>query len=218
MAIDLQSELTALRRTILTMGAEVESRINLAIVALTKRDAEAARTVREGDDEIDAMEIEIEQECLRILALSQPVAGDLRFVLAVMRINSEVERIADMARGIAKRALDLQRCETIELPDAVVEMAAQVQQMYSKALVALAEEDATIAQRVRESDQRVDDLQKEVFVWVQREIPDHVEATQAAIDVLSVARKLERIADVSTNIAEDIIFLTEGSLVRHAQA
>lgn len=218
MAIDLQTELTSLRRAILTMGAEVESRITLAIAALVDRDAKAAHDVRTGDDEIDAMEIQIEQECLRILALSHPVAGDLRFVLAVMRINTEFERIADMARGIAKRALDLQRREPMPLPKVIVEMATQAHRMYARALAALAEGDTAAAQRVRQSDQRVDDLQKEVFSWVQEQIPDHVESTQSAIDILSVARKLERIADVSTNIAEDIIFLTEGSLVRHAEA
>jgi len=215
MAIDLQSELTSLRRTILTMGAEVESRIILSITALVDNNAEAAEIVRAGDDVIDAMEIQIEQECLQILALSHPVAGDLRFVLAVMRINTEFERIADMARGIAKRALDLQRRDPMPLPEIIVEMATQARSMFSCALAALAEGDAAAARRVRQSDQRVDDLQKEVFSWVQEQIPAHVESTESAIAMLSVARKFERIADVSTNIAEDIIFLTEGSLVRH---
>ena len=215
MAIDLQYELTALRRTILTMGAEVESRINLAIMALVENNAEAAEIVRSGDDVVDAMEIEIEQECLQILALSHPVAGDLRFVLAVMRINSEFERIADMARGVAKRSLDLQRHDPMPLPNIIVEMATQAQSMFSRALAALTDGDAIAAQRVRQSDQRVDDLQREVFSWVQEQIPAHVECTESAIAILSVARKFERIADVSTNIAEDIIFLTEGSLVRH---
>lgn len=218
MPIDLPSELTDLRRSILSMGASVEQRLNQSIRALFEFDTEAGRFVKAHDDDIDRMEVDIEAECLKVLALSQPVAGDLRFVLAVMRINNNLERIADMARGIAKRALDLDKLNPPPFPDALVKMAEETRGMFSNALASLADQDAVLARRVREHDERVDDLQKEIFVWVQREIPRHVEQTSAAIDILSAARKFERIADLCTNIAEDVIFLTEGSLVRHAEA
>jgi len=218
MPINLATELTDLRRSILAMGAAVEQRLNQAIRALFDFDVDAGEFVRTHDDEIDRMEIEIEQECLKVLALSQPVASDLRFVLAVMRINSTLERIADMARGIAKRALHLDKLNPPPFPDALRRMAEETRGMFSNALASIADEDAVLARRVREHDERVDDLQKEVFLWVQHEIPRHVEQTHAAIDILSAARKLERIADLCTNIAEDVIFLTEGAVVRHGKA
>ncbi len=215
MAINLHDELIDLRRSILAMGAEVEQRLKLASRALFEFDRDAADYVRGSDDEIDRMEIDIEEGCLKVLALSQPVASDLRFVLAVMRINGNLERIGDNARSIAKRALDLDKLNPPPFPEALTRMSTETLGMFSAALASLADEDPTLANRVRATDDRVDDLQKEIFVWVQNEIPQHVEQTQAAIDILSAARKYERIADLATNIAEDVIFLTEGSLVRH---
>lgn len=215
MPMQLLKELVDLRRNILTMGAAVEQRIHWAMRALLEGDMEAAQLVRKGDNEIDRMEIINEEECLRILALTHPVAGDLRFVLSAMRINTNLERIADMARSVAKRAVDLHQLRTVETPPSLAAMATETEHMFVSAMKALADEDADLAHRIRKDDQRVDDLQKEVFAWAQVEIPRHVEATEAAIDVLSIARKLERIADVCTNIAEDVIFMSKGSLVRH---
>lgn len=215
MPIDLVEELTALRRTILRMGAEVEQRVHRAIDALVHHDVEAAMDVRRGDQKIDQMEVGIEEECLRVLALSNPVAGDLRFVLAVMRINSNLERIADMAKGIAKRVLDLEHLRSMEMPESLRTMAEESHRMLSDAMEALADQDVALAQQVRAADDRVDHLQKEIFAWAIREIPRHVENTEAVIDVLSITRKFERIADVATNIAEDVIFLIKGAIVRH---
>ncbi len=216
MPIDLPVKLTELKQAILVMGANVEHRVKQATMAILNRDEAAAATVRAGDDEIDRMELDIEEECLRILALSHPVAGDLRFVLAVMRINSELERIADLARSIAKRAQDLQRMETLSFPPGLKLMAEETRGMLSGVLTALSDQDAEFARRIRLADDRVDDLLKEIFAWIQEEIPRHVEHTEQAIDVLSVARKLERIADLATNMAEEVIFLIEGEIVRHS--
>jgi len=215
MAIVLSTELTELRKSILTMGAAVEQRINQSIQAMLTHDLAAAEAVRSGDDEIDEMEVRIEQECLRVLALSHPVAGDLRFILAVMRINGYLERIADHAHSIAKRVLDLEHLPAIKVPETLLKMIDETRQMFTSALKSLADDDTELARRVRRSDQRVDDLQKEMFAWVKQEIGNKGGSSDAVIDLLSVARKLERIADVSTNIAEDVIFVTEGSVVRH---
>jgi phosphate transport system protein len=218
MPIKLQSELMTLRRMILTMAAGVEQRVRNAIRSLLQDDHDLAQTVRRGDREIDEMEVDIESECLRILALTAPVAGDLRFVLAVIRINNDLERVADMAKGIAKRVLDLHEKGYIEMPKALRDMASSAEQMLHDSVAALANEDAELCRRIRRSDQHVDDLLKEIFAWVQSEIPAHVERTAAAIDVLSIARKLERIADLATNIAEDVVFVIEGSVIRHTRA
>ncbi len=163
------------------------------------------------------MDVGIESECLRILALSQPVAADLRLVLSVLRMNTDLERVGDEAKSIAKRVLDLQSSDPLPLPSMLREMADASKSMLGNALTALSEGDSDLCRRVRRADQQVDDLQKEVFAWVQEEIPRHVEATRSAIDILSVARRFERIADLSTNIAEDVIFLIEGAQVRHVK-
>lgn len=215
MAIDLQSELTECRRAILSMGAAVEQRVNHVIDAMLQNDFDVARGVRRGDAEIDAMDLDIEAECLRILALSQPVAGDLRFVLAVMRINGDLERIGDCAKSIGKRVMALTKGQPIAVPPSLVDMASATREMLSNALEAFADEDVPLSRQVRRDDQRVDDLQKEIFAWVQEQIPRDVDSTKAAIDILSIARKLERISDLCTNIAEDVIFFVEGSVVRH---
>jgi len=221
MPVDLQEELDEIRQSILMMGAEVEHRVKISTSALIAGDIGPVSVVIEGDDEIDQMEVAIEQRGLRILALSQPVATDLRMVLATMRIGGLYERVGDLARGVAKRAVDLQKHYAMEdsqpfkLPRPLVSMAVASQEMLVDANRALAEQEIDLARSIRAADDRVDDLQKEIFVWAQREIPRHVDWTAAAIDILSVARKLERIADLSTNIAEEIIFLVDGSIVRH---
>ena len=215
MPINPKTELTQLRRAILTLGAAVEQRVAKVVEALVNHDVEVARFVRTSDTEIDEMEVDIEEECFRALALTQPVAGDLRFILSVLRINNELERIADLAKGIAKRVLHMETEAPVIIPPALTEMAYSALKMLSDALSSLANHDANLCRSVRRSDQRVDDLQKEIFAWVHSEIPRHVEVTQGAIDVLSIARALERIADMSTNIAEDVMFLIEGSVVRH---
>lgn len=216
MAIDLQQELTQLRRNILGMAASVEVRVNQAIDSLLNRDIATARSVRTSDSEIDRMEVDIEAECLRILALSQPVAGDLRFVLSVIRINNNLERLGDLAKSIAKRTLDLAKLAPIDPPEALERMADETRQMLTNTMQALTDEDVDLAARVRRSDERVDDLQREVFSWIQEEIPQRVERTKPALDLLSAARKMERIADHCTNICEDVIFLSAGEVVRHA--
>lgn len=213
--LDLQKELVTLRRNILAMGAAVEQRVSKAIEALLDHDLDAARFVRSGENEIDNMDIEIEAECLRILALSHPVATDLRFVLSVLRINTELERIGDLANGISKRVIALAAETPIELPPALSEMAGSALKMLSDVLTAFSNEDAQTCRVVRRADKRVDDLHKEIFTWVHKEVPAHPQAIQPVVEMLSIARALERIGDAASNIAEDVIFLLEGSIVRH---
>ena len=214
MSIDLPAELTLLRRSILEMCGIIEIRFDQALQGIFQLKKDPALKVRHGDKDVNEMEMEIEAICLRILALSQPVAGDLRFVLAVMRINNNLERIGDLEKSIAKRALSLIK-SPMDLPSGLSVMADTTRDMLHACIQSLADEDAEKARKVRQSDQIVDDLQKEVIAWVQREIPKQLDSASAAIDIMSIARKLERIADISTNIAEDVIFLAEGSLVRH---
>jgi phosphate transport system protein len=217
MSIDLVKELSEVRRMILEMAWRVQTQVDRVIAALEKRDIVLAREVKLADEAINHLELQIENECLRIFALGQPLAGDLRFVLAVLRINSNLERIGDKAKTIAKRIIDLIDCAPLNLPPVLLDMARESRAMLHEALTGLEHEDATLCRHVRTSDDRVDAMQKELFNWAHAEIPQHVEATHAVIDILSISRALERIADLSSNIAEDVIFIVEGTVVRHTR-
>lgn len=217
MAIDLHKELLSLRREILNMGAIVEQRVRGAVEALENGDLDLARQIKGGDKEIDDLEVHIESECLRVLALGSPVASDLRFVLTVLRIDGQLERIGDLARSIAKRVIGLNVLPTIELPSALVDIGHAARGMLSDALAALSAEDANLCRQVRAADERVDDLRREVFYWGRDEMPKRLDASQAIIDILSIAGKFERIGDLSNNIAGDVIFLVEGAIVRHTK-
>jgi len=212
---ELSQELTELRRALLTMSAGAEQRVRLALDALILRDIAAAREVRHNDREIDEMEVDVEAECLRILALHQPVATDLRFVLASVRISSELERVADLAKGIAKRVIDLDEHAPVEYPKPLIEMGDATKQMLSDALKALSELDVELAESVRRADKFVDARQRDCFDWADVELPAHIDQAHSIVDVLFIVRALERIGDHATNIAEDVIFHVGGDIVRH---
>ncbi len=213
---DLHSSLTALRRSILTMGAAVEEHVEECLGIFLRGDREAARMAISRDRIIDQMDLRVEAECVQVLALYAPVARDLRFVLAVLRIDNDLERIADLAKGVAKRTLHGDESATFEKPAALSLMIEHTLRMLADALKALADNDADLARKVRASDQIVDDLQRRIYDWASAEIPENVQWTGSAINVLSVTRAVERIADLSTNIGEDVVFMTEGSVVRHS--
>jgi phosphate transport system protein len=215
MAVDLRNEMVELRRNLLAMGAAVEQRVTRVIESMIENDLSMAESVKAGDAEIDRMEVELESSCMRLLALAQPVAGDLRLILAVIRISGELERVADLARGVAKKLIKIAAIDVLTMPPAMTDLAFATRTMLSDVLAALANEDAALCRQVRRSDQRVDDLYKEILIWGREEIPSHPEATAAAIDALTIAQRFERIADMTTNIAEDVIFLVEGRIVRH---
>ena len=216
MAIDLQTEMLTLRRNLLAMGAATEQRLSLATSALVEGNVDAARTVKGGDAEIDAMEVDLETQCMRILALGSPVAHDLRFVLSVIRISADFERIADLSRGIAKKVLRWGNGNgPTEVPGALADMASSASAMLGDVLAALSDEDVERCREIRRADRRVDDLNKEVVATSRQLIHDDVSRTAEAIDMMQIAQRLERIADIATNIAEDVIFLAEGRVVRH---
>jgi phosphate transport system protein len=216
MAIDLQTELLNLRRSLLAMGAATERRVGLAVRALVEADVAAAQEVKASDAEIDTMEVELETQCMRILALGSPVAHDLRFVLSVVRISGDFERIADLSRGIAKKVVRWSAgAGPTEVPGTLADMATSAQSMMADVLAALADEDAELCREVRRADRRVDNLNKEVIATSRQLIQDDPTLTAEAIDIMQIAQRLERIADITTNIAEDVIFLVEGRVVRH---
>lgn len=215
MAQHFLREIETLKKKILAVGAVVEERISQAITAVVKHDAVLAQQVAEGDDEIDEMEVEVEEDCLKILALYQPVAIDLRFVVAVLKMNNDLERMADTAVNIARRAEYLANYPQVDLPSNLTDMTQKVQTMVKQSLDALVEGDTALARKVCVSDREVDQLNKEMHVRIQQEIRAHPEQVERLIHTLSISRHLERIGDLATNVAEDVIYTVEGEIVRH---
>lgn len=215
MSKHLQHQIEALKQKILLVGTLVEDAIAKAISALVNRNGDLARAIIERDDEIDRMEVDVEEECLKVLALYQPVAADLRFVVAVLKINNDLERMGDLARNIAKRVAYLASHERVELPAEFRGMAAQAQSMVRRSLDALVNRDTLIARQIRDDDDEVDAVQRIIRDRIQSQMRQSPEKLDLYMRLLSVSRHLERLADMATNVAEDVIYMVEGDIVRH---
>ncbi len=215
MPIHLTRDLNKLKQALLGVGALVEEAINRSLRALKERRPELARLVMEGDAIIDQREVEVEEECLKILALHQPVANDLRFIITALKVNNDLERMGDLAVNIAERTAYLATHEPLTLEVDVTEMADAVREMARMALNALIEQDVQLAREVLERDDAVDDMNRQMFKVLQARMAAEPATMERGLHLLSVSRYLERIADLATNIAEDIVFLVEGELIRH---
>jgi phosphate transport system protein len=215
MSKHLERDLETLQRDILGMGAAVEEAVYKAIRALQDRDADLAREVIDGDNAIDESENRVEEECLKILALHQPVAIDLRRVAAVLAINVDLERMADLSVDIAERAEALAGPPYLPVPDDLQRMTDLTTTMVRQALDAFVNLDVFQARRVVRLDDEIDRLNADVIaeiVGMMRESPDFIEP---GLSLFNAVRHLERIADHATNIAEDVVYLVEGEIVRH---
>jgi phosphate transport system protein len=215
MTMHFAREMEKLKKRILVLGADVEEVLQQAVQALDRMDGSLAREVADNDHRIDNMEVDLEEECLKVLALYQPVANDLRFVVSVLKINNDLERIADLAVNISERTLDLLGKERIAVPFEFSAMSEKVCDMVKKSLDALVNQDAREAREVVALDDEVDALHHKSYGMVIERIhraPEHIEQL---ICYLVISRYLERIADQTTNIAEDVLYLVEGEIVRH---
>ncbi|MCG3178132.1 MAG: Phosphate-specific transport system accessory protein PhoU [Phycisphaerae bacterium] len=211
----MHREIEGLKRRILTVGAMVEQAIAQAISALARNDAALSRSVIEHDSEVDRMEIEVEEECLKILALYQPVAGDLRFVIAVLKMNNDLERMADLAVNIATRALRLGKLGEIRPPGDLPEMAQKAKGMVKKSLDALVQSDTTLAREVCDADDILDAMRSDFHTRIMEQIREHPEQVESLLNLHAVTRHLERLGDMATNVAEDVIYMVDGDIVRH---
>jgi phosphate transport system protein len=211
----IERQVDQLKERILRVGTLVEEAISKSITALIKRDVQLAQRVAASDEQIDRMEVEVEEECLKILALYQPVAADLRFVVAVLKINNDLERMGDLAKNIAKRVAQLANGEPCELPPEIRTMAMQAQEMVKQSLDAVVQADPALARQVREEDDAVDEYRQQIRRKVLKGIMEHPENVENLLRVNSVSKHIERIADMATNIAEDVIYMVEGDIVRH---
>lgn len=208
-------ELEILKKRLLEETASVEERVQKAVQSLLQHDVALAEEVIAGDAEIDNMEISIDEECLKLLALHQPVANDLRFIVSVLKINNDLERIADLASNAAARAKDLSGEIVIECPYDVKAMSDSVVLMLKKSLDALIQQDSELARSIVEMDDKVDEMHKNNFIKIKDAIRAKPDLMDGTMLYLSVSRYLERIADLATNIAEDVVYLIDGEIIRH---
>jgi len=211
----LQREIDHLKRKILALGALVEDNLRLAFQAIEARDADKGHRVMVTDILVDDQEIEVEEECLKILALYQPVASDLRFIVAVSKIDNELERIGDLSANICARVVQLAPERSVIIPDTTNVMAEHIESMLARTLDALVQGDAQLARAVLIDDRGVDALFVRLVDELKEEIREHLELLDPLIIVFTMARYLERLADRMTNICEDIIYVVEGEIVRH---
>lgn len=218
MSLVFANEVEKLKRRILAMSAQVEESVILAVRALLTRDENLAEQVIRGDYNVDQAEVEVEEDALKILALYQPVAMDLRFLTAVLKINNDLERIGDLAANIAKRAVKLCKAPAALVPEQMVESADRARDMVRDSLNAFVQMDADLARAVCGADDRIDRLCREVRTTLEKEIAAHPEHLSSYLDMLLASRNIERIGDHATNIAEDVIYLVEGVIVRHRGA
>lgn len=215
MSLFLDRSLSSLRDRLLNLCATVEGRLQDAVRALETRDADLARQVIEGDTGVDLAETKIEEECLQVLALHQPVAVDLRLIVAFLKINNDIERIADLAVHIAERAVDFAVRPPLETPVSWYSYSAKVQSMLRRSLDAVVQGVPDLAREVMSSDGEVDALHRRMYEWVLATVQREPQEAPALLDALAVSRYLERIADHATNIAEDTVYLFTGEIVRH---
>jgi len=215
MTIHLQKEIDKLKTMILSMSARVEKGFHDISEAVIHIDSDTALRVIKEELDINAIELEIEEECLKCLALYQPVAIDLRLIVAILKINNELERINDFSVNAAERVLDLAGLKPLETPFDIKGMSVKVGQMLSMSLDALINMDPQMAIEVCNLDDVVDDQNKEIFRQVTEEIRNNPEQVEHLLLYSSISRYFERIADLASNIAEDVIYLVEGDIVRH---
>jgi phosphate transport system protein len=210
-----QHGLDELKERLLEMGGMAEAAIELAADAYRKRDPRLVQQVFEREKAINQSERVIDEMAVDLLAMQQPMATDLRFVLAVLKINHDLERVGDLAVNIAQRSLDLAQETEIEVPVDIARMTTAVSSMVRRALESFLSGKTDVAQAVLAMDNIVDRMKDEAFVNLVGQMKDNPEKVRAYLDVLLITRSLERIADHATNIAEDVIFWVSGADVRH---
>ena len=209
-------ELENIKKRILALGALAEERVQMALKAIDSNDSDLADKIIKSDYEIDEMEVEIEEECLKVLALHQPVAIDLRFIVAVIKINAELERIGDQAVNVAERVGVTAKREQLDFYFDYATMGEKVQAMLKRSLDAFIHLDYDMAFKVVLMDDEVDKIKDEAYNQIKKAISQNPDKIGYLINLFLISRHLERLADHTTNIAEQVVYLVEGDIIRHA--
>jgi phosphate transport system protein len=213
----LRRKIEKLNDTLLSLGGQVEESVRLAVKAIEKRDPEIATKVIDGDIEIDRREIDLEEECLEILALHQPVAVDLRHIIAALKINKDLERAADLAVNIAESAIHLADDRRIDIPQDYFIMAQKSRGMLKKALDAFVGMTVEQAYQVLSEDDDVDRMKHTLHRRFEQRCRENSENISSLTHLFLVSRHLERVSDLATNIAEEVIYMITGEIVRHGK-
>ena len=216
MSLHLQRDLDELKRDVLHLGSLVETALGNASFVLRDRRVKLAQAVYAGESEINEKEVQIEESCLKILALHQPVAIDLRFIVVVLKVNNDLERIGDLAENLTARAVYLAEREPMPEPMATINaMFVTIRSMLKDSLDSLVKLDVDLARKVIEQDDGVDQINRQMYDDFRQMMARDASMIEQATSWLSCSRYLERIADLATNISEDVVFMVEGEVVRH---
>ncbi len=216
MPVHLQREVEKLKKQVLALCALVENAVRQAVRSVTDRDPVLAAQVIDRDVEIDRAEVDVEEECLKILALHQPVAIDLRFIVAVLKMNNDLERIGDLAVNVAERAILLSQHLRIDTPFDLAGLAEKAQTMLRSSIDALVNMNGPLARQVCAMDDEVDAINRKMYDQLKDLMQKEPEHLGSLIALLSVSRYLERIGDHATNISEDVLYMIDGHIARHA--
>jgi phosphate transport system protein len=215
MSVHFLREMEHLNQQLIAVGERVEKQVGSAFDAAAQLDVSAAQRIIIGDDEIDNMEVQLEEDCLKLLALYQPVANDLRLIIAVLKINNDLERIGDHTVQIAKSVISLVEKPPIELPEAMFSIFKLVKLMLRKSLLAFVEADQGLASTVLDMDDKVDTLCADTMPVEIEKIRNDTAQIEQRLILINICRQLERIGDHASNIAEDVIYLLSGDIIRH---
>lgn len=216
MSLHLLRDLDVLKRDVLHLGSLVETALGNASVVLRDRRVKLAQAVYAGESVINEKEVQIEESCLKILALHQPVAIDLRFIVVVLKVNNDLERIGDLAENLTARAVYLAEREPMPEPMAIINgMFVTIRSMLKDSLDSLVKLDVDLARKVIEQDDGVDQINRQMYDDFRQMMARDASMIEQATSWLSCSRYLERIADLATNISEDVVFMVEGEVVRH---
>ena len=210
-------ELKDLKEKILRMGAKVEEQIANAIKGLVERNSDLSKHVIVNDHQVNAMDVEIDEICLSLIALHQPTAGDLRLITTAMKISTELERMSDLAENIAERALELNEEPQLKPYIDIPRMAEHAQRMVKEALDAFVTRDSQLARKVCRDDDFVDGLTHQIFRELLTYMMEDPHSVSRAVRITFVAKYLERVADHATNVAELVVYLVEGKIIRHTK-
>lgn len=208
-------ELDNVKARLLTMSGEAESALGLAIEALLTRSPEKAQQVIENDHAIDALEVDLEEQCIGLLALQQPMARDLRMLTSALKIANDLERVGDHAVNIAESATRLTEARPITPEPEIVEMARLTRLMLADAIEAFIRGDATAGREICRRDDAVDALHRSIFRMMLKQMMEDPSMIETGMELFGVSRNLERVADLATNVAEDVVFLVEGKTIKH---
>ena len=217
MSRHLQMEMKEVQKKLIALSVLAEDSLDQALRSVKEHNLEMAGNVIQQDHKIDMMEVQLEEDCLKLLALYQPVATDLRFIVSVLKINNDLERVGDLAVNIAKRTRFLIKADIKNLPFDFEKITSLTKFMLRASLDAFIRLDSKLAEEVCKTDDEVDALHKNTYKNVAKKIQENPQQADILIHCLSISRHLERIADYATNIAEDVIYLTDGKIVRHEQ-